>query len=142
MKPCKNIFLFVVGGITYYTIEVLWRFMCGSNPTHWSMFIIGGLCFFLIGAINENISWDMPLLFQVVIGTIIILTLEFFSGCILNLWLHLNIWDYSNQPLNILGQVCLPFAFAWAGLALFAIVLDDYLRYWFFGEERPHYRLK
>lgn len=42
---------------------------------------------------------------------------------------------------NILRQVCLPFYFAWVGLSVVAIVFDDYLRYWFFGEEKPHYKI-
>lgn len=34
-----------------------------------------------------------------------------------------------------------PFYFAWVGLSVVAIVFDDYLRYWFFGEEKPHYKI-
>lgn len=59
--------------------------------------------------------------------------LEFITGVIVNIWLKLGVWDYSGLPLNILGQVCLPFYFAWVGLSVVAIVFDDYLRYWFFG---------
>ena len=64
-----------------------------------------------------------------------------FAGVIVNIWLKLGVWDYSGLPLNILGQVCLPFYFAWVGLSVVAIVFDDYLRYWFFGEEKPHYKI-
>ena len=46
------------------------------------------------------------------------------------------------MPFNLLGQICLPFAVAWLALAAVAIVLDDYLRYWLFGEEKPRYRWK
>lgn len=67
--------------------------------------------------------------------------LEFITGVIVNIWLKLGVWDYSGLPLNILGQVCLPFYFAWVGLSVVAIVFDDYLRYWFFGEEKPHYKI-
>jgi len=77
---------------------------------------------------------------QVLIGVGIILTLEFISGCIVNLWLNLNVWDYSNMPLNLLGQICLPFALLWIPLAFLAILLDDHLRYNWFGEEKPRYR--
>ena len=55
---------------------------------------------------------------------------RFKCGVIVNIWLGWNIWDYSNTPFNILGQVCLPFALIWFVLAHAAIVLDDYLRYW------------
>ena len=49
-------------------------------------------------------------------------------------------WDYSDMPFNILGQVCLPFSALWVLLSALAIILDDYLRYWLYHEEQPHYR--
>ena len=133
--------LFCTGGSIYIIIEIIWRAMRGSNPTHWTMFILGGLCFILIGAINEHLPWEMPIWLQAIIGAIGVLILEFIFGCVLNLWLKLNVWDYSNEPFNILGQVCLPFAFAWMILSMVGIVLDDYLRYWLFDEEEPKYRI-
>ncbi len=138
MKVYKNLFLFFVGGAAYITIEWIWHLFRGGS-THWTMFILGGLCFLLIGRLNENISWDMPFWKQCLIGDGIVLSMEFIFGVVLNLLLKMNIWDYSGLPFNILGQVCLPFAVAWFFLAAFAIVLDDYLRYWLFGEEKPHY---
>lgn len=138
-KLNKHLILFLVGGAIYITIEVLWRKLMGSHSTHWSMFILGGLCFLLVGKINEYLSWDTSIWKQCAIGTAIILVLEFIFGCVLNLWLGLDVWDYSNTPLNILGQVCVPFAVAWYFLTALAIFLDDWLRYWLFGEEKPHY---
>lgn len=139
-KVLKSVILFNVGGTVYLLIEVLWRVMRDSTPTHWSMFVLGGLCFLAIGAINEYLSWDTPFIIQTFIGTVIVLVLEFIFGCILNLWLGLGVWDYSNAPFNILGQVCLPFAVAWLFLVAIAIVLDDYLRYWLFKEAKPRYK--
>lgn len=66
---------------------------------------------------------------------------EFVAGLILNVWLGLGIWDYSDMPGNILGQICPQFSFAWLGLSLVAIVLDDWLRYWLFREDKPHYTI-
>ena len=106
------------------------------------MFLLGGLCFVLIGEINEVIPWEMSIIKQGIIGAAIITSLEFISGVILNLVLKLGIWDYSNLPFNILGQICLPFSLVWFGLALVAIFLDDYLLWKWFGEEIPHYHLK
>ena len=47
---------------------------------------------------------------------------------------RLKVWDYSAQPHNLLGQVCLPFAVWWAVLAGAAVILDDLLRFALFGE--------
>lgn len=48
---------------------------------------------------------------------------------------------YSNLPGNFMGQICPQFTAAWVLLSVVAVVLDDWLRYWLFGEERPHYKI-
>lgn len=131
---CKNVILIGTGGNLYYLIELLWR-----GCSHISMVAVGGLCFWLIGLINEKIPWEMPLYQQMGIGAVIVTAVELISGIILNIILKLGIWDYSDMPFNLLGQICLPFSIAWFFLSLAAILLDDYMRYWMFGEEKPHY---
>lgn len=140
-KIKKILILFLTGGSIYYLIEYFYKMFISHGITHWSMFLLGGICFILIGGINEYIPWDMCIIKQGLIGTLIILTLEFIFGYILNIILQLNIWDYSNLPFNILGQICLPFAVIWFGLSLIAIFLDDFLRWKLFNEEKPHYTL-
>lgn len=137
VKPYhKEIILGVIGGLLYIVIELLWR-----GYSHWTMFILGGICFSLMGRINEVIPWNMPLWKQVLIGTMIVTCLEFVTGCIVNLWLGWNVWDYSNVPFNILGQICIPYMLLWIPISLVGIILDDYLRYWLFKEEKPHYKM-
>jgi uncharacterized membrane protein len=70
-----------------------------------------------------------------------ITVLEFFAGLIVNVWLGLGVWDYSGVPFNIMGQVSLPFVFAWVALSAVGIWLDDYLRWKLYDEERPSYVL-
>ena len=118
------------------SIEMLYR-----GHTYWSMGILGGVSFVSIGLINEVLSWDTPLAIQALIDSIMITLYEFITGVILNIWLGLGVWDYSHMPFNLLGQICLPFTLAWCGLSLVGIILDDYLRYWFFNEEKPRYKL-
>ena len=132
----KYVFLGVIGGIIYYILENIWR-----GYSHWTMFILGGICFIVLGLINEIFSWDTPLISQMVIGGVIITILEFITGCIVNLWLGWNIWDYSNLPLNLLGQICLPFSILWYFISAIGIVIDDYIRYIYFDEEYPRYKL-
>ncbi len=130
----KHGVLVFVGGFLYVVIELLWR-----GYSHWSMFFLGGVCFVVIGLINELFAWDMPLWRQGLIGAVIVTVLEFAVGCVINLWLKWDVWDYSHVPFNLFGQICLPFAVVWFTLSLAAVVLDDYLRFWLFGEEKPHY---
>lgn len=129
--------VFLVGGTCYYGIELLWR-----GYSHWAMFLLGGFCVVCIGLLNETVfSWKLGLVPQMAIGAIVITVLEFITGCIVNLYLGWNIWDYSDLPLNILGQICLPFTFAWFFLSLVAIVVDDFIRYKLFDEPKPQYKL-
>jgi hypothetical protein len=132
----KHAVLALCGGCVYFLIEMAWR-----GHSHWTMAVLGGVCFVLIGDINEFIPWNMPLILQGAIGSGIVTVLELVSGIILNLWLGLGIWDYSNMPFNLLGQICLPFTLLWVALSIVAVVLDDWLRYWLFGEDRPTYTL-
>ena len=83
----------------------------------------------------------MPLAKQMLIGALVITTLEFTCGCIVNLWLGWHVWDYSNMPFNLLGQICLPFTAIWFFLSAVAVVLDDYIRHLLWGEKIPHYKL-
>ena len=132
----KHAVLALCGGCVYFLIEMAWR-----GHSHWTMAVLGGVCFVLIGDINEFIPWNMPLVLQGAIGSGIVTLLELVSGIILNLWLGLGIWDYSNMPFNFLGQICLPFSLLWVALSVVAVILADWLRYWLFGEDRPTYTL-
>lgn len=136
MRAVKALVLWGIGGLLYICCELLFR-----GHSHWTMFIVGGICFVLIGVINEIIPWEMSIWQQTLIGAAIVTAVEFVSGCIINIWLGWAVWDYSDMPLNVLGQVCLPFTIIWLFLSVAAIILDDYLRYWLFGEEKPHYIL-
>ena len=119
----------------YFLIELFWR-----GHSHWTMAVIGGVFFILIGDINEFIPWNMPLILQGGIGSVVITAMELFCGVVLNLWLKLDIWDYSTMPFNFLGQICLPLSLLWVALSIVAVILDDWLRYWLFKEERPTYK--
>ena len=132
----KCLLLCGIGGLLYIGLEFVWR-----GYSHWTMFVLGGICFVLIGAVNEVIPWCMQLWKQIFIGVLIITGSEFLVGCIVNLWLGWDVWDYSGLPGNILGQICILYILLWLPVALVAIVLDDWLRYWMFGEERPYYCL-
>jgi uncharacterized membrane protein len=132
----KYSFLFVTGGLLYNLLEIAFR-----GWSHWSMFVLGGVCFVCLGLINEIIPWEMPIWWQAVMGACMITTLEFVTGCIVNLWLELDIWDYSQMPGNFLGQICPLFFVLWLLISVAGIMLDDWLRYWLFGEEYPHYKI-
>ena len=124
------------GGSTYCSLEVIFR-----GRSHWSMVVLAFILFLLKGNLNNLFPWEMSLVKQGVIGACMVTVLEFITGCIVNIWLGWNVWDYSNMPLHILGQVCLPFSLLWILLSIVCIIVDDYLRYLMFNEQMPHYYL-
>lgn len=118
----KNIIIFVIFGISYVSLELLYR-----GHSHVTMFFVGGLCGLLIGLINEYTP-KMPIVLQMTIGSIIVTLLELVTGYILNIKLGLNIWDYSNLTFNYKGQISLIFSILWFLLSYIVIKLDDYIR--------------
>lgn len=134
--PGKYLFLGWFGGSTYVTVEVLWR-----GYSHWTMLVLAAVVFIIVGLLNEVWSWQTSLALQVAAGMALATALEFITGCIVNLWLGWDVWDYSDMPGNLMGQICPQYTLLWAALVLVAILLDDYIRWRFFEEEKPHYTL-
>ena len=132
----KHLILGTIGGLIYVLLELIWR-----GYSHWTMFLFGGTCFILLGLINEILDWDTPLTLQMLIGCTVITVLEFITGCVVNLWLGWNVWDYSDLKFNILGQISLFSSIGWYFISLVGITLDDWLRYRLFGEKKPRYKL-
>ena len=113
---------FFIGGFLYYTLEILWR-----GYSHVTMWFCGALC--LSGILQiEEIYHKKPLYKRALFSALFITAMEFVFGCIFNLWLRLEIWDYSHTPLNLLGQICLPYSILWFFLAFPAAFLCKLIR--------------
>ncbi len=99
--------VFLAGGVIYNLIELLWR-----GFTHWSMTVAGGLCVLILHLLNRRMA-GRGLLFRCLIGCAVITGVEFSVGVIVNLWLGLDVWDYSSMYGNVLGQICPAFSCMW-----------------------------
>ena len=75
------------------------------------------------------------------LGGGIITVLELATGLFVNVWMGWNVWDYSNMPLNLWGQICLPYSLLWTVISLAAVFLDDWLRWKLFDEPHRKYKL-
>lgn len=135
-EKIKLLILFIVGAFIYMGIELAFR-----GFTHWSMGIVGGTCFIIIGGLNDYYDREMSIFKMCFLGAIIITALELCAGIVLNLQMKLHIWDYSHMPLNFMGQICLIFSIAWFFLSVIAILLDDFIRWAFFKQPFPHYKI-
>ena len=136
MTIIKHSILALCGAFLYGLIEIAVR-----GYTHWTMLILGGFCFLVLGWLNEYIPWEWAITTQALAGSAAITIAELLTGIVVNLQLAWDIWDYSDKPYNYLGQICAENTFYWFLLSFVGIILDDYLRYRFFDEEKPHYRL-
>lgn len=135
-KVNESLVLWVLGGSIYYSIERIFR-----GFSHWSMFVLGGFCLLFFAWQGLWVNWEDPLWIQVVRCTIFVTAGEFITGIIVNKWFHWNVWDYSDQPLQLFGQICVPFMILFSGLCVIGIFLSAYLLYWCYGEVKPHFHV-
>ena len=134
-KLSEYLFLWTFGGCLYYSFEVIFR-----GFSHWSMFVLGesALCFCDPG--KDGALADA--LWRRLLRCIVFVTsMEFITGIIVNKWLGLAVWDYSDQPFQLCGQRCLPFMVIFSGRCVLGILLSGYLTHWLYGDEKPHYHV-
>ena len=129
-------FLWLLGGTLYYSFEMIFR-----GFSHWTMFVLGGISMAFFAFQGKAMHWREALWKQVIRCTIFVISCEFITGLIVNKWLQMAVWDYSNQPFHLFGQICLPFAIIFSGICDAGIILSGYLLHWLFGEEKPVYHV-
>lgn len=56
----KYLFLFLIGGAIYVIIELVCR-----GRSHWTMAVVGGICFVLCGLLNEIFTWKSTQMFEI-----------------------------------------------------------------------------
>lgn len=135
-KLSEYLFLWALGGTLYYSIELMFR-----GFSHWSMFLLGGICLLFFWLQGSKTEWSDPMWVQVIRCTIFVVSCEFITGIIVNKWLGWGVWDYSDEPFHLFGQICLPFAMIFSGFAVIGIILSGNLMHWLFGEKKPNYHV-
>lgn len=115
------LFVAIIGGFGYCLIEIIWR-----GRTHYSMFFAGAIILSVFYFISINYS--LPLWKKCIIGMLIITVIELAIGVVFNIMLGENVWDYSNMPLNFLGQICVPFSLLWLLLSGVAFKIIDVIK--------------
>lgn len=126
----KNIMIFLIGAMGYGLMEIGFR-----GFTHWTMLVTGGVVFIILYYVNSK-NENAPLWKKCLMGAFIITTIEFAVGCIVNLWLGWNVWDYSRYTYNFLGQISLAFTVLWFFLC---IPLSYFTRYLHIHRFRIHH---
>ena len=104
---CRRTVVFFSGGLIYSMIEILFR-----GYTHWSMSLTGGVCL-LIMYIRYTTHPNDSIVMKCFFGMCVITFFEFTVGCIVNILLGWDVWDYSHMYLNLLGQICPSYSGGW-----------------------------
>ena len=118
----KNVTVFLLGGFGYGLCEILWR-----GYTHFSMFLLGGVCLVAV-YIAEKKFYVLSFALRCFFAALFFTSMELVCGCVVNILLQLDVWDYSSMPLNFYGQICLSFSLLWLILAPVVLLLCAVLR--------------
>ena len=115
------LFVFVVGGLIYGAIEILFR-----GYTHWSMIMTGGVCFLLFYILNFMLNINF--IGKCFLASFIITLLELIVGYVVNIVCKMNVWSYAGLPFNYMGQVCLLYSSIWFLFGIPMTFLSNYIR--------------
>jgi len=113
----------LLGGAGYSLLELLWR-----GFTHWTMTVTGSVCFALIYRTNEKMRgerwWK-----KCAAGSFIVTSVELMVGCVINIILRWNVWDYSGRRFHVMGQICPLYSALWFLLCIPLCPLTAFLRH-------------
>ncbi len=129
-------FLFMVGSMAGWCIELLFRrFISRNNPERkWinpgflagpslPLYGFGLVALFVMSAlpyVGDELTGDNVIL-QLVVTILsmgVAMTLiEYIAGLIFIKGMKIKLWDYSNEPLNLQGIICIRFSLIWTLLA-------------------------
>lgn len=121
MKLAQVSFAFFMGFFIYSLIEIVSR-----GYTHWTMALTGGTVLAILYTLNRQRT--MTLIKSCFIGAVIITAIEFMVGIYVNRIMNWGVWDYSDVPLNVMGQICLPYSAIWFVLCIPAYYLCKEIR--------------
>jgi uncharacterized membrane protein len=115
----KYLVCFLVGGGLYVVLELFWR-----GHSHISMAAAGGVSLTLMYGVFTRYL-DLSALAKCVIGGVLITSVEFLTGYFVNLRGGLKVWDYSDIPYNLYGQICFRYTLLGAALTMPASVIVE-----------------
>lgn len=133
----KYVLLFTFSGYIYVCMELLFR---GRSDI--TMMFCASICVIPMVILNNQFSYEVDFLLQLVLCSIFATFIEYIFGIIFNADYH--IWDYRNMPFNIDGMVCLPFSLLWMLIAAWVIPLMDWIDCYVFGykpDTKPYYKI-
>lgn len=80
----------------------------------------------IVGDIGEkllNSKSRFKILKIIIAGSVVITSFELITGIIVNIRFKMGVWDYSDIPLNVMGQICVPYSVLWGIMSLLCVYL-------------------
>ena len=121
--------LFVIYSFLGWCVEVIYHAVTWGEVTNRG-FLNGPVCpvygfgvvsvFALINLIQPE-GTQMSDLLVYVFGVILATLIELVAGWLLDICFHARWWDYSKQPFNFRGYICLEFSLIWGFAILFVV---------------------
>ncbi len=121
VKFKEYLMCFSLGAVIYGLVEIVVR-----GYTHWTMALAGGTVLVIFNAISKNRKINF--LMRCLIGALVITAVEFTVGMIVNVGLGWNVWDYSDKPFNVFGQICPFFTAGWFFISIPAFWLCEFIQ--------------
>lgn len=128
------------GGTVYFLLEVAFKTLTGHpERISWTMLVVAILLTIPVERAGEQLLWEVPLWLQALCCAALVTAVELAAGCVINLWLGWDVWDYTAMPGNLWGQICPQYSAIWWVLCLVFIPMFDWLRWAVEGGVRPRY---
>lgn len=124
----------------YFLLEVAFKTATGHpERISWTMLLVAILLTIPVERAGAELPWACPLCLQAAVCAALVTAVELAAGMLLNVWLELNVWDYSAMAFNLWGQICPQFSALWWALCLVFIPVFDWLRWAVEGGDTPRY---
>ena len=121
-KFCEMLAVFGIGAGGYTMVELLWR-----GYSHWTMALTGGVCFLCI-YLTELCFAHVSMWKKCLVGSLVITQMELTVGFFVNILLMWDVWDYSDQPVHLFGQICPLYSALWFLLCIPCLYLCRLIR--------------
>ena len=123
----KHLLRFLIGGLAYFAVEVVWRICMGHGEASFLMAPMGGIVCVVVFLLYDK---RVPLLLTSLAGAVCITLLELIVGSIAWFGYGVRFWHYGRITWH--GIIALDWFFKWWGLCLGVAVawrvLEIYLK--------------
>lgn len=138
------LFLFFLGSLLGWVLEVIFnKFNTPINPEHkwinpgflkgpylpiygFGVIILYGISYFEKSLSIDNILVELLLIF--ILATLLMTVLELIGGIFFIKVMKIRIWDYSDEPFNYKGIICLKYSLLWGIVSvIYYFLINPYI---------------